>query len=86
LFLKKKKRDRHFSGNQSVIAGVRIFDTMGPDCIPQLVVLLERDGSYLSPPSGTGLIIFLFNQVILSFFSLPESSASAASFLLCSGC
>jgi hypothetical protein len=28
LFLKKKKRDRHFSGNQSVIASVCIFDTI----------------------------------------------------------
>ena len=28
LFLKKKKWDRHFSGNQSVIAGVCIFDTI----------------------------------------------------------
>jgi hypothetical protein len=25
-FSKIKKQDRHFSGNQSVIAGVRIFD------------------------------------------------------------
>jgi hypothetical protein len=25
---KKKKRDKHFSGNQSVIASVRIFDTI----------------------------------------------------------
>ncbi len=27
-FSKKKKQDRHFSGNQSVIAGVCIFDTI----------------------------------------------------------